>query len=198
MAKPQGSRPGTARLGARWSRGEPSDGSSRRATQAVDALARGQPGRAAPPAGGGRGRQDRARPGDQGRRDHRPGRARRAVGAGGRSRRRSARKARGDEPSRYARTGARTAAASGRRDARCATGTSSFVYDPATDDLSWLDERSCCRGCGAGVKVVYRDLWETALMAALRGRAGPRSVAPSRGWSSRRRERAMRRDVFSR
>jgi hypothetical protein len=34
------------------------------------------------------------------------------------------------------------------------------VYDPATDDLSWLDDQSCCQGCGAGVKVFYRDLWE--------------------------------------
>jgi hypothetical protein len=33
------------------------------------------------------------------------------------------------------------------------------VFDPATDDLSWLDERSCCRGCGEGVKVFHRDLW---------------------------------------
>jgi hypothetical protein len=34
------------------------------------------------------------------------------------------------------------------------------VFDPSTDDLSWLDERSYCRGCGEGVKVFYRDLWE--------------------------------------
>ena len=34
------------------------------------------------------------------------------------------------------------------------------VYQPATDDLSWLDEHSCCRACGEGVKVFYRDLWE--------------------------------------
>ena len=34
------------------------------------------------------------------------------------------------------------------------------VYDPATNDVSWLDADSCCRGCGAGVKVVYRDLWD--------------------------------------
>ena len=35
-----------------------------------------------------------------------------------------------------------------------------IVYDPATDDLSWLDEHSCCRACGSGVKVFHRDLWE--------------------------------------
>jgi hypothetical protein len=34
------------------------------------------------------------------------------------------------------------------------------VYDPTTDDVSWLDAGSCCRGCGIGVKVFYRDLWE--------------------------------------
>ena len=34
------------------------------------------------------------------------------------------------------------------------------VYDPETDDISWLDERSCCRRCGSGVKVFYRDLGE--------------------------------------
>ena len=35
-----------------------------------------------------------------------------------------------------------------------------IVYDPATDDLSWLDESSRCRACGEGVKIFYRDLWE--------------------------------------
>jgi len=34
------------------------------------------------------------------------------------------------------------------------------VYEPAMDDLSWLDEHSCCRACGEGVKVFFRDLWE--------------------------------------
>ena len=34
------------------------------------------------------------------------------------------------------------------------------VYDPATDDLAWLDERSCCRACGEGVKVFFQDLWD--------------------------------------
>jgi hypothetical protein len=33
------------------------------------------------------------------------------------------------------------------------------LYDPATADLSWLDEHSRCRRCGSGVKVFHRDLW---------------------------------------
>ena len=39
-------------------------------------------------------------------------------------------------------------------------GRSFVVYDPTTDDVSWLDADSCCCGCGMGVKVFYRDLWE--------------------------------------
>jgi hypothetical protein len=39
-------------------------------------------------------------------------------------------------------------------------GQAFIVYDPAVDDVSWLDPHSCCRGCGAGVKVYFRDLWE--------------------------------------
>ena len=35
-----------------------------------------------------------------------------------------------------------------------------IVYDPATDDVSWLDAASCCHGCGASVKVFYRDRWD--------------------------------------
>jgi hypothetical protein len=34
------------------------------------------------------------------------------------------------------------------------------LYDPATDDVSWLDEQSCCRRCGSGVKLFHRALWE--------------------------------------
>ena len=34
------------------------------------------------------------------------------------------------------------------------------AYDPATDELSWLDGRPCCRGCGEGVAAFHRDPWE--------------------------------------
>ena len=39
-------------------------------------------------------------------------------------------------------------------------GQAFVVYDPATDDVSWLDAESCCRSCRAGVKVFYRDRWD--------------------------------------
>ena len=39
-------------------------------------------------------------------------------------------------------------------------GQTFVVYDPAADDVSWLDEQSCCMACGSGVKVIYRGLWE--------------------------------------
>ena len=39
-------------------------------------------------------------------------------------------------------------------------GQTFFVYDPAADDVSWLDDQSCCRRCGSGVKIFDRLSWE--------------------------------------
>jgi hypothetical protein len=40
------------------------------------------------------------------------------------------------------------------------------VMEPG-ESLSWLDEASCCRGCGAGVKVYPRALWDRIVAAGI-------------------------------
>jgi hypothetical protein len=38
-------------------------------------------------------------------------------------------------------------------------GRSVYILE-SDESVPWLDAMSCCRACGSGVKVVYRDLWE--------------------------------------
>jgi hypothetical protein len=34
------------------------------------------------------------------------------------------------------------------------------ILEPDEDVSSWLDASSCCRGCGQGVKLIDRGMWD--------------------------------------
>jgi hypothetical protein len=50
----------------------------------------------------------------------------------------------------------------GRGAAGCSTcgGRGFHIVEPDESEPTWLDGFSCCRQCGEGVKVYYRDLWD--------------------------------------
>jgi hypothetical protein len=35
-----------------------------------------------------------------------------------------------------------------------------FIVEPGADLPTWLDAFSCCRACGAGVKLIDRESWD--------------------------------------
>ena len=50
----------------------------------------------------------------------------------------------------------------GRLVAACGTcgGKLFHIVEPGEDSPGWLDATSCCRDCGAGVKLIDREAWD--------------------------------------
>ena len=43
---------------------------------------------------------------------------------------------------------------------QCCGGRGYYILEDGETAPAWLDASSCCTGCGEGVKVICRDLWD--------------------------------------